>query len=201
MLPLDGGHPVHLFDSFVLANYLLCSAVKDNSRGRSTDEMQRNCSRHFQKAIEVLQPTLVIIQGHGVRKWIAQAYNYPWEGQAYEQLDLGGGSIPVLTFYHPSYPQCAWGQALRGGQSRASRYLDDTIIPAISRFRSETWPSKRSEFPTISAARRKRPWTTGRSAGGCQANWHNVVFPRTLSANGHWTWRRLKCGIIAWLRL
>jgi hypothetical protein len=128
-LLLDTGKTIHLFDGFALVNYLLCSAVSGNSaQGKATDSMIINCARHLRKVIDILEPTLVILQGYGVRWWIAQAYRCPWKkGTVDEWLDLDGRLTRVLTFYHPSYRGCPWGRRLQ------SEYLDMTIIPAVAR--------------------------------------------------------------------
>jgi uracil-DNA glycosylase len=132
-LLLDSGETIHLFEGFALVNYLLCSAVEEGSKkGRATKLMIVNCGRHFKKAIDILKPTLLILQGYGVHRWLAQAYHQrPWEkGDAAESLDLDG--TKVLTFYHPSYRGCPWGRALQ------SKYLDETIIPTIRKARRKS---------------------------------------------------------------
>jgi hypothetical protein len=130
-LTLDSGETIHLFEGFALVNYLLCSAVeKSSAQGKATYSMTANCARHFKKAIEILRPTLVILQGYGVRRWIAEAYNSPWNRREnIEWLNLDGRRTSVLTFYHPSYRGCQWGRNLQ------LDYLNQTIIPTIARAR------------------------------------------------------------------
>ena len=56
-------------DRFALVNYLLCSAVVSNAKGeldradKSTAMMRRQCGRHFRKAMEILEPTVIVAQG------------------------------------------------------------------------------------------------------------------------------------------
>ena len=47
----------HIFDSFALVNYLLCSAIpfEGNKKGKSTNEMKKNCKVHFRNVIEILE--------------------------------------------------------------------------------------------------------------------------------------------------
>jgi len=90
-LLLDSGEEIHLFEGFALINYLLCSAVLGNSRrGMATYSMTVNCARHFRKAIDILEPTLMILQGYGVRWWIAEAYRCPWKKGTVDEWLVGG---------------------------------------------------------------------------------------------------------------
>lgn len=58
------GKPFHLFDGFALVNRLLCSAGhRGSSTGRPTLTMRDNCADHFTRTLEILQPTLVVLQG------------------------------------------------------------------------------------------------------------------------------------------
>jgi hypothetical protein len=62
------GTSAHLFECYAMANLLLCSAVaqEKSQAGRGTAVMRANCVRHLIKAIDILQPTLVISQGWGL---------------------------------------------------------------------------------------------------------------------------------------
>ena len=66
---------VHIFETFALTNFLLCSAIDtprtcSAGKGRSTSTMQNNCARHFRRAMEILEPTVIVAQGVGVRRWL-----------------------------------------------------------------------------------------------------------------------------------
>lgn len=125
-LLLESGETIHLFEGFALANYLLCSAVREGStHGQATDTMRHNCARHFKQAIEILEPTLIVLQGYGVRQWIAKAYACPWNRGNDERLNLEGRQTRVLTFYHPSYRKRPWGRDLY------SEYVYKAIAPVI----------------------------------------------------------------------
>ena len=67
----------HLFDAFSLVNYLLCSAisVKEGRQGKSTHIMRRNCLVHFKKVVEILEPTVVIVQGKSYWMSIQKAFS------------------------------------------------------------------------------------------------------------------------------
>src|SRR5208282_6002087 len=94
-LTLDSDEPIHLFQGFALANYLLCSRVHEHSergkprrQGRPTDTMFRNCTRHFMKAIDILEPTVLLLP-YKARDKFDEAYHFRWNTvDNYELLDL-----------------------------------------------------------------------------------------------------------------
>lgn len=128
------GKDIHLFDTFVLANYLLCSAVTDGSRrGKATREMKKNCAAHFVATLEILKPTVLVIQGKGF-------WDYPIKEIFAERLEaiddclyqarFKGNSILIAAFAHPSARYYGfWGNSL------ASEYLLNTVKPTIEHIR------------------------------------------------------------------
>ena len=130
-----GGERVHVFECFALVNFLLCSAVPTGSGvlteslggrpGRSTRTMRTNCTPHFRAALDALEPTLVVAQGYGVRRWVARAYGLPTRRpqDRVEQLD----AATLVSFSHPS----ARG-ALNWGASERMPSLLETVKPTIS---------------------------------------------------------------------
>ena len=66
----------HIFDGFAIVNALLCSAVKKPPAGRNAGKgassrlMRNNCARHFCRTMEILEPTVIVAEGQGVRSWI-----------------------------------------------------------------------------------------------------------------------------------
>jgi hypothetical protein len=130
------GERVHVFECFALVNFLLCSAVpfsdrprKDKlggRRGESTPVMQANCASHFRAALEALEPTVVVAQGYGVRRWIARAYGLPARRphDGVEQLQ----AATLVSFSHPS----AHG-SLNWGSNERMPYLVDVVSPTIER--------------------------------------------------------------------
>lgn len=132
-----GNQTTHIFDVFALVNYLLCSAVNSNgsTRGMSTPTMRRNCFRHFRSAIEILEPTVVVLEGLGIRDWISEHQDGSWhvaEGRRknLEWLHFGERQAALLTFAHPS----ASGRYAWWGKSLQSKYLHDTVVPTIEHF-------------------------------------------------------------------
>jgi len=130
------GGVVHLYDMFALVNFLLCSAIsageseRGSKHGRSTPTMQSHCARHFVRTIEILEPTLVVVQGKGTAQWIlptlrdavAVSPNLHW-------ARVGHCLTLLATFSHPS----AQGQFNWADLSRP--YLREVVTPTIRKAR------------------------------------------------------------------
>ena len=136
---LDG----HIFDGFALVNYLLCTALKKPrnkeqdargaGQGNSSRIMRQNCSHHFRTTLEILEPTVIIAQGMGVRKWMSNALPIAERGDQHEVVSIAGQPADLFTFSHPSAggPPGFWGRSTR------SSYLIGTVAPAIKEFLSQ----------------------------------------------------------------
>jgi len=130
-----GGQRVHLFECFVLINFLLCSALAaapgserprhGAARGNSTPVMRANCATHLRKALQVLEPNLIIAQGVGVSKWMAAA-GMGTSTKESEEIEFGAGRALMLKFSHPAarFP-------LNWGTSASTPYLLETVKPTI----------------------------------------------------------------------
>jgi uracil-DNA glycosylase len=137
---LDG----HVFDGFALVNFLLCSALKQErgefdggaGKGDSSRIMRRNCGRHFLRTLEILEPTVVVVQGQGVRRWLANALQLPSVGPVVEKAYIGGRTVDILTFNHPS----ARGYA--GYRSPDALYLRQTVAPTIRNYLNSFCPNQ-----------------------------------------------------------
>ena len=130
-----GARDAHLFGGFALVNRLLCSAIGvESGKGRSSGTMRRNCSRHFVTNLTILEPTVVVIQGQGVRSWIARdgIGLPPSRSELVETAVIGGTKADVVTFVHPS----ALGSYGCWGNSHRSKYLMETVMPSIREWRS-----------------------------------------------------------------
>ena len=141
----DGAAGAHIFDGFALVNFLLCSAVTNPpdgvraGKGASSPLMRKNCARHFRRTLEILEPTVIVAEGQGVRSWIGgllglgpkQAACY--KGPAIPEVARNGGTrADVLTFNHPS----AGGQSAFWGNSVDSAYLKEVVEPTIAGWRN-----------------------------------------------------------------
>ena len=61
---------------FSLANFLLCSAPwGEYSAQAFTKKMLKNCSEHYQKTIEILQPQIIVLQGTRAREFFLGRYD------------------------------------------------------------------------------------------------------------------------------
>ncbi|MDR0864679.1 MAG: uracil-DNA glycosylase family protein, partial [Candidatus Symbiothrix sp.] len=124
----DGG-TCHIFDAFSLCNYLICSALKKETgkAGYSTSVMKNNCQQHFKKALEILEPNVVIVQGKGIWKWVADAFDNikvlkNSDGSLY-QAEINGNTALVASFTHPSAPNIIYNW----GMPEATEYLRKTV--------------------------------------------------------------------------
>lgn len=125
----------HLFDGFALVNALLCSSLdapRDPSqfgggKGCSSPTMRRNCTTHFMHTLGILDPTLIVLQGQGVRKWVGDDLGIGSSGPVQSTCTINGHDVTVLTLNHPS----AGGTSGYWGNSVKSKYLLETVAPAI----------------------------------------------------------------------
>ena len=127
-LSLDDGD-AHLFDCFALVNRLICSAhTTGTSEGRSTPTMLANCERHFVATLEILQPTLIVIQGK--RVWNRSQGALPVVNELGPDLieaQVGSGRALVCTFTHPS------ARGIHRWDSPSSPYFRSTVQPTLER--------------------------------------------------------------------
>ena len=121
------GHSFHMFDAFALVNALLCAVHPPGSaEGRGTRVMRRNCLRHFDATMRILQPTLLVLQGEGVQDWIAPALGVMEERSSHlHETDLSWGHVVVCRFSHPSARgKLGWGNL-------EAPYLQDVVVPTL----------------------------------------------------------------------
>ena len=124
----------HIFDGFALVNYLLCTAIeeprdssqKGGGKARPSTAMKRNCSRHVRATLEILDPTLIVVHGQGVRNWMVK-YRLLEPGNSPERTRINGNWVDVLTFDHPSAPGRGYW-----GRSTKSSYLNEIVAPRIN---------------------------------------------------------------------
>lgn len=131
----------HLFDGFALVNHLLCSALRTPregegraGKGNSSATMRRNCASHLVHTLGILEPTVVLVQGQGVRRWLAPALGLPVQGPPYPAVEtarIRGQSVDLLTFDHPS----AAGRSGWWGTGTNTRYLREVVAPALRNHR------------------------------------------------------------------
>ena len=125
----------HIFDGFALINFLLCTALTKPRRkeafggdkGNSSPTMRQNCARHFLRTLEILEPTVIVTQGIGIRRWLEDTLGWKRKDARAETIEVGGNQVYLLTFAHPS----AGGRYGFWGNSLRSSYLKDTVAPTI----------------------------------------------------------------------
>lgn len=123
-----GGDRFHLFDAFSLVNVLLCSnfPAKKNT-GASTKTMRRNCLKHFAATMQILEPTLMVLQGEGVQDWIAPVLGLMDERAPHlAETQLAGNRVLVCRFSHP-----AARRDLSWGNRPDAPYLGEVVEPTI----------------------------------------------------------------------
>jgi hypothetical protein len=143
------GTTAHLFDCFALVNFLLCSAVSlgGGKRGESTSTMQHNCARHFRAQLEMLEPTIIVLQGRStVLQWIRKAGFETLSDEVDQTVLINGHDVRVLAFTHPA----AHGASKNWGMNAQMPYLLGTVEPTVKRVLLElgtqpgTTPRKKS---------------------------------------------------------
>lgn len=143
---LADGERVHLLHCFALVNYLLCSAhsTKRSKRGESTATMRRNCNEHFRATLEILEPTVVIVEGKAMWPNVRRAFDMltPIDGPLY-RAEINRRAFYVLSFTHPSamHPY-NWGINAR------TVYLTNTIMPALQALETRTVQATASDQTT-----------------------------------------------------
>jgi hypothetical protein len=124
----EDGDGFHIFDAFALVNVLLCSAhPPGSSDGASTEVMRSNCLRHFRATVRILEPTVLIVQGKGVRSWLASAVEAEEHlSPTLSRTTIAGRSILAAQFSHPSARgNPPWGDRLD------ATYLTDVVAPTM----------------------------------------------------------------------
>jgi hypothetical protein len=105
----------HVFSGFALVNVLLCSAGPEgSSTGRSTSTMHTNCLGHFAATLKILEPTVLILQGKDLQRWIRPVVAYRKEIlPELAEAETVGSRCFVCRFSHPSARgDLRWGDRL-----------------------------------------------------------------------------------------
>ena len=114
---------------------LLCSVGGgggEYSAQAFTKKMLKNCSEHYQKTIEILQPQIIVLQGTRAREFFLGRYDIDlnYRTPRIETIAVCGKNILVLPLCHPSYRLNAWGGANR-------KAITNYVKPAVDRLLKE----------------------------------------------------------------
>jgi uracil-DNA glycosylase len=138
LLPI-GRNFRHVFDCFALANKRLCSAIDasgvDGRRNRAAKvpDMDATCLPHLEATIRILEPTLIVLQGAGLRGLIHPRLRKARSVMPLlEVAEFGGVETMIANFYHPAYPD----NALNWGTYAGGPYLCKTVAPVIAAART-----------------------------------------------------------------
>ncbi len=124
----DKGRSFHIFEGFALVNRLLCSAGPvGTSQGRATPTMRKNCANHFMATMDILDPTMVILQGSQVAKSVLGMFAVTRShGEHVHEASYQDHRVLLCTFSHPS----ARGD-LRWGEKPDGRYVTTVVAPSL----------------------------------------------------------------------
>ncbi|MFI7609527.1 hypothetical protein ACIBTV_31045 [Micromonospora sp. NPDC049366] len=121
--------PVHLFDTYAMANMRLCSAVvRGTSKSLGNPTMSRNCAPHMAATIQILEPTLCVVQGVEVYKALTTLMTRRRPvAPNLEQARIAGVETLVAAFTHPSAMRLTdhWGRLT------STPYLYGTVVPTM----------------------------------------------------------------------
>jgi hypothetical protein len=131
-LTFSNGKSCHLFDTFFLVNYLLCSALKkDKGRsGNSISVMKTNCQQHFRKVLEILEPNIIIVQDKSLWRPVVKSFeNIKYLSWRYPvgQAVINGKTVLIALFLHPSARN-----GLNWGANAYFGYKFNIVNPTIS---------------------------------------------------------------------
>lgn len=125
------GEQVHIFDCFALVNRLICSAhLTGTSTGQSTKTMLDNCERHFQATLEILEPTIVVLQGVRMWRWSKRVLVPKRKlSDHLTECSINGKRTLVCAFSHPS----SYGKKPTRWDSPNATYFQEIVYPTLSR--------------------------------------------------------------------
>lgn len=121
--------PVHIFDCYAMADIRLCSAtLAGTSTSKGTRVMSRNCIRHLAATIEILEPTLIVVQGIPVAEDLATLISRSERiTSELSMVAISGVPAALACFTHPS----AKSLHQHWGRLTSADYLWNTVLPTV----------------------------------------------------------------------
>ncbi len=133
---VDVGHgaPVHLFDTFALANVRLCSStLTGTTQSSPAPTMTRQCARHLEATIAILEPTLCLVQGATIPAGMAPIITDRAQIAACVQdVVIGGHRTRLVAVNHPSTQRATTGWGWFPTPTRGVPYFTHTVAPALA---------------------------------------------------------------------
>jgi len=119
------GQRVHVLDAFVLTNSTLCSAVdKSTGRAKASPQMKDACVRHARATLEILDPTVLIVQGGAARAAVEAALGCTLRNEQPIALRPDGAATAILLPHPTSQGATNWS-----GSGRT--YFSRTVVPLL----------------------------------------------------------------------
>ena len=123
----------HLFDAFAMANVRLCTSVtKGKTQSRPTRLMTKNCVRHLQETIRILQPTVCVVQGTPIPKALTPIVTRRVQVSSHlAEVTIAGVVTLMAEFSHPTaYAGLNWGRWTN------MPYLENIVVPTLGQVRA-----------------------------------------------------------------
>lgn len=132
MLDLGSENPVHLFDAYAMTNVRLCTSVRQGTtESYPTAVMTKNCIRHLRESITILEPTVCVVQGAGIPKYLAPLVSRRTQiTDSLADVTICGVNTLMAEFSHPTaHGGHNWGRWTN------MPYLQNTVIPTLRQAR------------------------------------------------------------------
>jgi hypothetical protein len=108
-----------------MANLRLCSVAAAGKKSKATPLVSANCAEHLAATIRILQPTLVISQGKGVRSALGQLFDTDRHSDHVFRASLSGDDFVWTALHHPT----RWWDRL------GRPYLREIVVPELKQAR------------------------------------------------------------------
>jgi hypothetical protein len=124
----------HIFDAFALINALSCSSTagRTGKNGKATGDMKRNCVAHLRATVQILRPTVLVVQGNIAQGMLREAFPDI-------QVRPKGAWIPGLNTLAPMLSHTSARPDRRRGDREHlawgkldSPYLHEVVAPLLS---------------------------------------------------------------------
>lgn len=131
----------HVLDAFCLTNATLCSAHKIvggkvTTKGAPTDTMVSACHDHLKSILQILEPTVLVLQGEHARQSTEQVLSLSLPFDSVIEAAIGNEPVLVCALSHPTSHPSRPGQRHTGWGSANTAYFRETIVPLMNDVRT-----------------------------------------------------------------